>query len=268
MKIGMGIRSFLLILILTVSFDVLASVQIENPSHHKTLGECANPQIARIYEAIKSSAAYFKSSVESKRIQQDEVQNIRDKAMLVALGSTVLGVLSIATLFGLAIWLLISKYQQRVFKNVESREQISFQIQSQKPLILATAVIAAHIYGFMFLLLAIQSPKPIESVTDELKTELKIQTNFDDKLTSYQGIRGFINKVNFETARVPLVYHKKTPLLPSQGHWWSFGWDEVALVDFEIEAVNALLLRSELGSEGVNTALPSVRRACLKNPTI
>jgi hypothetical protein len=75
----------------------------------------------------------------------------------------------------------------------------------------------------------------------------------------------FLLVLHSNIGRLPRLYHVNSNELPNDHRWWTFGWDEVYRVDFEIVAVQALLDRYSVEKEGTKLALPKIKKLCKKS---
>ncbi len=234
---------------------------------------CTNPVAQQALLALEwyNKSFHYQSLARTETL--NEMLMIRLWSKCVAIGSTGLFSLSVAFLISYVVWRLIRTDEEAIGLHRKPSESLSAdQIKkwidvkalATKHLILCVLLGQFYFVALSFLLSL--SARSIQNVVDDFRLEHGEPTvevsDVPTELGSPRDIYGFISSVSEDIRSIPEAFALKSAFVPSQARWWTLGWDELALVDFRVEATRALLKRSEIGTSGTQALLPLVREKC------
>ncbi len=122
----------------------------------------------------------------------------------------------------------------------------------------------SSIYFVFFGFVIFYSPEPIREVIQDFRAEantLQIQ-NLPSDLRGPGGLHEFMAMLSREQSRVPEIFGEKATYLPSQSRWWTLGWDDVGLIDFQNEAFKALIRKGNFSLRAISVIREDLERKC------
>ncbi|MGE3974225.1 MAG: hypothetical protein AB7F59_06845 [Bdellovibrionales bacterium] len=201
----------------------------------------------------------------------EEMLTIRMWSKWIAYGSTFLFALCVAFLMGYLVWRLLKNDDEALLPSndlslVQLKKWMEWKALSTKHMI--TSIMVGQIYFFAIIFLISLSSRSIQSVVEEFRAEyaepVVSVASLSEKPKTPSEVYDFLSEVSEDIRSVPEAFTVKSAFIPSEARWWTLGWDELALVDFQVEVVKAMLRRSQVGEAGVKHLIPAVTTYCKK----
>ena len=126
------------------------------------------------------------------------------------------------------------------------------------------AVLLGSVYFGFFSAVLIVSREPIQEVTAEFRSEVSSMDTRDlpEDVTSPGELHRFVRVLKREQDKVSEVLAEKAMFLPSDGRWWTMGWDEVSLVDFQSEVYLASIRKGDFSYRAITYILRQLEKKC------
>lgn len=137
---------------------------------------------------------------------------------------------------------------------------------------IGSQTIALSLGGIYFLFFAFvlsSSREPIFHLTDTFRLEAN-SAKFGDlpsDVKSPEHLREFITLLGREQARVPEIFNEISSYLPAESRWWTMGWDEVSLINFQNEGYRALIRKGTYGLKAISLIRENLEKRCRESGT-
>ncbi len=137
---------------------------------------------------------------------------------------------------------------------------ITYRLLENKNLALSLG--GVYLTFFAFVLIA--SREPVSAVVNEFRNEINtVKTaEIPTDIPGPESLREILQMISREQARVPEVFSEMATYLPPEGRWWTMGWDEVSLVNFQAEAYRALIRKGNFGLRTISTIRLDLQKKC------
>lgn len=219
---------------------------------------CTNEMAREIQKSVASFARASEIHEKERTKSIRELESLHSSAQMLAIVCTLGFAISLGLLTALLTWKILQKY-------------FNFSVNNKLAAI-GVSIVVSHIYFFSALLLANHAYQENRSVLSKFRKELSVKTipplpEVSDSRALAQ-VPEFINGFHENLERLSVIYKQDVADLASQNRWWSFGWDDVATVEFEILITKALKDQFHLQKRGAKLILPDVSRFCYDAVTI
>jgi hypothetical protein len=137
---------------------------------------------------------------------------------------------------------------------------VTFRLLENRDLALFLGVI----YFLFFSFVIRTSHEPIDAVTADFRAEATspVRSENPPEIKGPQQLRRLVAEVHRAQAMIPEVFTEKSSYLPPAARWWTLGWDDVGLIEFQNEAFRALLRRGNEGLKTISAIREDLERQC------
>ncbi len=127
-----------------------------------------------------------------------------------------------------------------------------------------TATLLGVIYFAFFSFVLFSSREPIQSVTADFRTEVSTidVRDLPEEVGSPSMLREFMQILGREQSRVPEVLSEKAVYLPVDSRWWTMGWDDVNLIDFQNEVFKASIRKGDFTYRAISKVREELEQRC------
>ena len=233
---------------------------------------CSNPVAKQALSALQWYNKSYQYQTLGRTQALEEMMMYRMWSKWIAYGSTAVFSICVAFLMSYLVWRLLRTPDEEAGLHLISAEKIGSDQLRQwiqtKMLATRHLVISFFVGQFYFVALAFiltLSSRSIQTTVEEFKNEYGEPTVSVADVSapkSPRDVYDFISQVSEDIRTIPEAFMLKSALVPTEARWWTLGWDQLYLVDLQVEAMKALLKRGQVGVDGTETLIPLVNEHC------
>jgi hypothetical protein len=199
---------------------------------------CGSTRLTRAIQYIEwnQKNTYYNQMV--RYVALEESLKVEKSARALAWGASLVFLLSIS--------LLAAAITYRVLENQN----------------LATLLGAVYFLFFSFMLMSAR--EAINNITVDFRDEVSTTDVRDlpQEVSGPESLHEFMTVLRREQARVPEVFTEKASYMPLEGRWWTMGWDDVSLIDFQNEAYRATIRKADISYRAISSIRKKLEEQC------
>lgn len=231
LPLGLNVRTGLVGLFFLILVGS-AGVQAATPEY------CGNPRLASAIQYVDWHQKNTYYNQLARQLALHDSVEIQKSAKALAWGSSLIFLLSIS--------LLAASITYRVLENKD------------------LAALLGVVYFLFFSFMLMMSREPIESLTADFREEVSTTDVRDlpQDVSGPSSLKEFMGVLVREQSKVPEVFSEKASYLPLDGRWWTMGWDDVSLIDFQNEAFRASIRKADFSYRAISNVRKVLEQKC------